>query len=153
MNVLTTAACAWTAASHASWITITSGGTGTGNGSVGFLVLPNVGGSRNGTLTIASQTFTVTQAAVARCNYSISPNNQRVGSRAGPGSVSVETASHCAWTASSNDSWITVTSGASGTGDGTVRFSYTTFNGDQDRRGSLTVAGRTAMIRQEEDDD
>ena len=135
VNVLTTAACAWTAASHASWITITSGGTGTGNGSVGFLVLPNVGGSRNGTLTIASRTFTVTQAAVAPCNYSISPNNQRVGSRAGTGSVSVETASHCAWTASSNDSWITVTSGASGTGDGTVRFSYTTFNGDQDRRG------------------
>jgi hypothetical protein len=153
VNVLTTAACAWTAASHASWITITSGGTGTGNGSVGFLVLPNVGGSRNGTLTIASRTFTVTQAAAAPCNYSISPNNQRVGSRAGTGSVSVETASHCAWTASSNDSWITVTSGASGTGDGTVRFSYTAFNGNQDRRGSLTVAGRTAMIRQEEDDD
>ena len=94
-------------ASHASWITITSGGTGTGNGSVGFLVLPNVGGSRNGTLTIASRTFTVTQAAVAPCNYSISPNNQRVGSRADSRSVSVDTASHCAWTASSNDSWIT----------------------------------------------
>ena len=153
VNVLTTAACAWTAASHASWITITSGGTGTGNGSVGFLVLPNVGGSRNGSLTIAGQTFTVTQAAMAPCMYSISPNNQKVGSRAGTGTVSVSAGTNCAWTASSNDSWISVTSGASGTGNGTVRFSYTANNGNNDRKGSLTVAGRTANIEQEEEDD
>ena len=153
VNVMTTAACAWTAASHASWITITSGGTGTGNGSVGFLVLQNVGGSRNGSLTIAGQTFTVTQAAMAPCMYSISPNNQKVGSRAGTGTVSVSAGTNCAWTASSNDSWISVTSGASGTGNGTVRFSYTANNGNNDRKGSLTVAGRTANIEQEEEDD
>ena len=152
VNVTTTAACAWTASSHASWITITSGGTGTGNGSVGFLVLPNVSGSRNGALTIAGRTFTVTQAAVAPCMYSISPNNQKVGSRAGAGTVSVSTDSHCAWTASSDDSWITVTSGATGTGSGTVRFSYTANNGNRNRKGSLTVAGRTAHIDQDEDD-
>ena len=153
VNVTATAACAWTASSNASWITITSGGTGTGSGSLGFLVLPNVGGSRTGTLTIASQTFTVTQAAVVSCMYSISPNNQRVGSRAGTETVSVSTGSSCAWTASSNNSWITITSGASGTGNGTVRFSYTANNGNNDRTGSLSVAGRTATIRQDERDD
>ena len=60
----TTSACAWTASSNASWITITSGASGTGNGRVGYLVLPNVGGSRTGTLTVAGETFTVSQAAL-----------------------------------------------------------------------------------------
>ncbi len=55
--------CAWTAVSNASFITITSGSSGSGNGSVGYSVASNTGStSRNGTLTIAGQTFTVTQA-------------------------------------------------------------------------------------------
>jgi hypothetical protein len=62
----------------------------------------------------------------------------------------VSTSSTCTWTASSNDSWITVTSGASGTGDGTVTFSYTQNDG-RDRRGTLTVAGRTATVEQDDD--
>ena len=32
------AGCAWTATSNASWITINSGSSGTGNGSVGYTV-------------------------------------------------------------------------------------------------------------------
>ena len=56
--------CSWTAASNAAWITVTSGATGNGNGSVAFAVAANLGASRTGTLTIAGQAFTVTQAAV-----------------------------------------------------------------------------------------
>ncbi|HWN08430.1 MAG TPA: M36 family metallopeptidase [Pyrinomonadaceae bacterium] len=55
--------CAWTAVSNASFITVTSGSSGSGNGSVGYSVAANSGSaSRNGTMTIAGQTFTVTQA-------------------------------------------------------------------------------------------
>jgi hypothetical protein len=50
----------------------------------------------------------------------------------------------------SNDSWITVTSGASGTGNGTVTFSYTANTGNRDREGTLTVAGRNATVEQRE---
>jgi Putative binding domain, N-terminal/Viral BACON domain len=147
VNVSTTSACAWTASSNASWITIVSGGSGTGDGRVGYLVLPNVGGPRSGTLTIAGQTFTVTQAALV-CSYSISPNNQRVQSGAGTGTVTVSTSSTCTWTASSNDSWIAVTSGASGTGNGTVSYSYTANTSNRDRRGTINVAGRTFTVEQ-----
>jgi hypothetical protein len=143
--------CQWGAASNAAWITITSGASGTGSGTVRYLVAPNVGGARTGTLTIAGQTFTVTQAALA-CSYSISPNRFDVGAQAGTGAISVSASSGCAWTATSNDSWITVTSGASGTGTGTVTFSYTANGGNRDRRGTITVAGRTATIDQEEPD-
>lgn len=61
VTVTATAGCAWAATSNAGWVTITSGGTGSGNGSVAFTVATNTGVARNGTLTIAGQTFTVTQ--------------------------------------------------------------------------------------------
>ncbi|HEU4479735.1 MAG TPA: M36 family metallopeptidase [Pyrinomonadaceae bacterium] len=55
--------CAWTAVSNATFITITSGSSGSGNGTVNYSVAANTGSSsRNGTMTIAGQTFTVTQA-------------------------------------------------------------------------------------------
>jgi hypothetical protein len=148
VNVSTTSACAWTASSNASWITITSGASGTGDGRASYLVLANVGGSRTGTLTVAGQTFTVTQAALV-CSYSISPNNEKVEAPAGTGSVTVSTSSGCTWTASSNTSWMTVTSGASGTGNGTVTYSYSENTG-KDRKGTLTAAGRTFTLDQSE---
>ena len=54
----------WTAVSNSSFLTITSGATGTGNGTVGYSVAANTAtSSRTGTMTIAGQTFTVTQSA------------------------------------------------------------------------------------------
>jgi hypothetical protein len=64
VTVTTTSGCAWTAGSNAPWLTITSGASGTGNGTVGFAAAANTGVARTGTLTIAGQPFTVTQAAV-----------------------------------------------------------------------------------------
>jgi len=55
------ASCAWTAASNVPWVTVTAGASGSGNGTVNFTVADNPGGDRTGTLTIAGQTFTVTQ--------------------------------------------------------------------------------------------
>ena len=49
--------------SRADWIVITEGARGSGRGDVRFSVAPNTSAtSRTGTLTIAGQTFTVTQA-------------------------------------------------------------------------------------------
>jgi hypothetical protein len=61
LTVTTSSACAWTARSNAAFITVTSGSSGTGNGSVTLSVASNPGVSRTGTLTIAGQTVTVTQ--------------------------------------------------------------------------------------------
>jgi hypothetical protein len=59
--VTATAGCSWTAVSNDGWIEVTAGANGTGNGSVAFKVSKNGGNERTGTLTIAGQTFTVTQ--------------------------------------------------------------------------------------------
>ncbi|HVQ37626.1 MAG TPA: M36 family metallopeptidase, partial [Pyrinomonadaceae bacterium] len=63
VTVTAGAGCAWTAVSNATFITVTSGSSGSGNGTVNYSVAANSGASRNGTMTIAGQTFTVTQAA------------------------------------------------------------------------------------------
>jgi hypothetical protein len=54
--------CTWTVASNDDWITITSGSSGTGNGTVTYSVAENTNTTeRTGTMTIAGQTFTVTE--------------------------------------------------------------------------------------------
>lgn len=58
----------WTAADNQSWITITSGGSGTGNGIVTYRLSANAGRTpRSGTITVTgagvTRTFTVYQAA------------------------------------------------------------------------------------------
>jgi hypothetical protein len=63
VNVTAPSGCAWTATSNAAWLTINSGGAGNGNGVVNYSVAANTGsGQRTGALTIAGQTFTITQA-------------------------------------------------------------------------------------------
>ena len=65
VGVTAGAGCAWTAVSNASFITITGGASGSGNGTVSYSVGANAGTtSRTGTMTIAGQTFTVTQAGI-----------------------------------------------------------------------------------------
>ncbi|MGA3238396.1 MAG: protease pro-enzyme activation domain-containing protein [Bryobacteraceae bacterium] len=56
--------CGWTAVSNAAWITIASGASGSGNGTVGYTVAADAGAQRTGTISIAGQTFTVTQAGI-----------------------------------------------------------------------------------------
>ena len=62
-SVTASSGCTWTAVSNASWITITSNSSVTGNGKVSYLVSANYGTtSRTGTMTIAGKKFTVTQS-------------------------------------------------------------------------------------------
>ncbi|HEV7902646.1 MAG TPA: S8 family serine peptidase, partial [Pyrinomonadaceae bacterium] len=54
--------CSWTAASNNSFVNVSSGASGSGNGTVNLAVFPNGSGvPRSGTVTIAGQTLTVTQ--------------------------------------------------------------------------------------------
>lgn len=55
--------CPWTAVSNDAFITVDSGSPGLGNGTVNYTVAANTGAARIGTMTIAAQTFTVTQEA------------------------------------------------------------------------------------------
>src|SRR5206468_1042905 len=122
-SVTSTGNCGWTAVSNSSFITVTSGASGTGNGTVGFTVAANTGpNQRTGTLSVGDKTFTVTQDGL-NCSYSIAPMAANFSAGSNASSVGVTATAGCAWAAVSNDNWLTITSGSNGTGNGTVNYS------------------------------
>src|SRR5262249_34947386 len=82
------------------------------------------------------------------CSYSISPMSASVASGADMGAVNVTAGAGCNWTAVSNDLWITVTNGATGSGNGAVSFSVTANPNPTPRSGSVAVAGQTFAVTQ-----
>ena len=123
-GVLAPPGCNWTAAADPSapWLKITSGATGSGNGTVNFSVDPNtLSLSRSGVITVAGQSYTVTQTGVT-CFYSYTPTSQSLTSAGGPGSFNITTSPGCAWTVASNAAFISTPSPATGTGNGTVNY-------------------------------
>ena len=148
VNITSASGCAWTAVSNASWVLITSNSSGSGTATVNYSVSANTGtASRTGTLTIAGQTFTVTQSGV-NCTYSISPTGRSFTSTGGTGTVTVTASSGCSWSASSGVTWTTITSGSSGTGNGTCTYSVDANSAGSSRTGTLTIAGKTFNITQ-----
>jgi hypothetical protein len=61
IDVTAGAGCSWTVSSNADWITIVSAPTGSGSATIEFQVAANGGDARSGTITVGTQTFTVTQ--------------------------------------------------------------------------------------------
>ena len=147
VGVTCASGCAWMAASNNGWITVTSGSSGNGNGTVGYSVAANSGAARYGTLTVAGQTFTISQAA--NCTYTLSPTSVLVAYQGESGSISVTTSSGCPWTATSNNAWITVTGGSSGSGNGTVSYTVAAnTNPYPFRTGTMTIGGQTFNVTQ-----
>ena len=149
LSVVTGTSCSWTAVSNAAWITVTNGASGSGIGQVAYTVAANTTGSqRVGTMTIAGQTFTVTQAA-ASCTYSLSATSASVPSTGSTaGALSVVTGTSCSWTAVSSAAWITVTNGASGSGIGQVAYTVAANTTGSQRVGTMTIAGQTFTVTQ-----
>jgi hypothetical protein len=145
VTVTAAAGCNWSASSSVPWISITSGATGTGSGTVGFSIAPNTSSARSGTMTIAGQTFSVDQAGA--CTYSLVPTSLTIGADGGPGTVAVTAAPGCSWSAISGASWLSVTAGASGSGAGTVAFTASA-NPSSARSGVITIAGQAFTVAQ-----
>jgi hypothetical protein len=149
VSVTAASGCGWTAVSNASWIHVTAGANGNGNGTVDYSVDANQGPARNGTLTIAGQTFSVTQDGVPTCTFSISPTRATFTAAAGAGTVTVTAPQGCTWSAVSNVPWITIANPGSGNGTGTVGYSIAAYTGKpKNRNGTVTIAGATFSVKQ-----
>jgi len=140
-DVSASSACAWLAASTASWIRVTepAGGFGTGNRRVSYVVDANSGAvTRMGTITVGGKTFVATQAGTSTCVYSVTPVDYMGCEYGGGRTVTVDTAAGCGWTASTGASWITINSGRTGLGPGTFTFTLPG-NYDEARQGIIEV--------------
>ncbi len=138
------AECSWTTSSPVSWITVSPGSAGS---PVTVTVAQNPNpGTRSATLTIADQSFTVTQGS---CALTFGPTTFTEWPSVRTDSLTVTAPSGCAWMASSDTpSWLTITSGSVGTGSGTVTFSTTANHAWTARTAHISINGANATVTQ-----
>jgi hypothetical protein len=82
------------------------------------------------------------------CISSVTPSRAAIAASGGGGQIAVTAGGGCSWTAASRDSWLTITSSASGTGQGVVNFSAGP-NAGPPRNGTLVVGNQTFTLRQD----
>lgn len=150
VNVTTSAGCGWTASSSASWVTIPLGQSGTGSGPIGLLVAANPStAQRTAVLQVGAETVTINQAgATPPCSYTVSPTGQAVPVAGGRFQVTVSTGAGCQWRATTNVPWLAITSGAQGTGTGTVGYSVPANTTQVVRTATLTIGGQSVVVTQ-----
>ena len=134
---------AWTAVEYQGWISIDSGGYGFGNGLITYRVAANNGdASRTANIIITSsgyaRTCTVNQAS-AKSSLEISPSRRTHSSAAASG-LSIGVLANLQWTATDDRTWISLTSGGTGSGNGLVTYRVAANHGVT-RSGTITVSG------------
>jgi hypothetical protein len=138
----------WTAKSNANWITLSGGTSFTGSRTLSYVVAANSAAmARIGTATLAGLTLTVNQAAAA-CAYKVSAGAITASVGGASGSVAVASPAGCAWTASSNASWLIVTAGSKGSGNGAAAYTAASNPARSSRSAMLTVAGVAITVTQ-----
>jgi WD40 repeat protein len=146
-SITTLNGCPWTVTTDASWITLETT-SGSGSSTANYWVNANsTTGSRTGTITAAGQVITIAQEGIT-CSYDISPANRSFTSDGGNAYINMAAADACSWAATSNDSWITITSGGSGSGWGTIYYSVGANTSGSSRTGTISIVGQTFTVFQ-----
>lgn len=159
INVQAATGCAWTATSQTPWITIDEGGQGNGSGRVRFRVAANpTTVARSGALEVAGQRVEVRQRAAGStpppppppgdCAYAVDPTAADVPAAATDGTIAVQTNLGCSWTAGSDQGWLTIVAGGSGSGPGVVTYRAAANDNTADRTAHITVNGAVFTLRQ-----
>jgi hypothetical protein len=148
VTITTQPECAWNASSQAGWITSLSPTSGQGSGQVEFRADPNpLPSAREGEIVVNDDRVRVVQDA-APCRFEVRPWNLAISANGGTSTASVATMDGCTWRAASNVPWITLTSPAAGTGNGSITLSVAANPGGA-RFGDFTLAGQTLTITQD----
>ena len=91
--------------------------------------------------------YTVTNS-VPSCTYAIAPTSASFGAAGGAGNARVTAGGGCFWMVTSGVSWVTINSGSSGSGNGTVSYTVLSNTNATARTGTLTMAGQTFTVLQ-----
>jgi hypothetical protein len=148
-TVTAPADCTWTATSDSSWLTITGAAQGSGTNTVSYNVARSMEiPDRTGTIAVSDRRFTVRQSGdVALCQYSVAPVTLSTCMPAGTLPSIIATQASCPWTVTPNVEWLSVPSGTSGTGSGTISIRFTE-NYDAPREGIVMVRWPTSTAGQ-----
>ena len=98
---------------------------------------------------VQSQAAAPAPAPAPAPTYSISPTSQSFSAAGGSGTVNVTASTtNASWTAASSASWITLTAGTGGIGNGQVTFTVASNTDNTARTGAITVAGQQFSVTQ-----
>jgi hypothetical protein len=142
--------CEWTAVSAAPWLTVSSGGAGSGSGTVAYGADRNREATpRSAAIVVNGTSFVATQEgdAVVSCDYAVTPVEFTPCMAGTTMTAMVTTQATCSWTAAPASSWITLTEGQAGTGSGLVSFRVSD-NYDAPRQGIVEVRWPTVTAGQ-----
>ncbi len=146
-EVLARDGCSWQAESLADWIEVEEG-DGVGAGAVLYRVADNAGADRRGAIRVGDRRFSVLQEGPPECSVALSPEERGHGHDEQRSGFEVLTPEGCAWEASSDDDWIEIESARRNQGPGAVLYRLAA-NPEDDRIGSIQVAGERFLVRQE----
>ncbi len=148
VDVISPEGCEWTATASDAWIGISGEASGSGNGSISFNIESNISAlPRAGTITVEGQVLNISQTGV-ECSYALSRSTIFFDSDEGSSSVGVTALEGCDWSASASESWITITGGDSGSGNGEVLFTVDANPDVEARSGSISVEDQVLAISQ-----
>jgi hypothetical protein len=129
-----------------SWITDVSPRSGQGAADVSFRVSANDEvSSREGAIVVNGLQARISQRAP--CRYDLAPPSHNIDAGGGFASVTIATSAECSWTALIDVNWISFTSPAAGSGNGTVAFAVRLNDGAQ-RSGSIAIGTQRSSIVQ-----
>lgn len=138
--------CAWKATSGASWIVLTSGQEGQGDGTVAYRIAENSDPvSRRAAIAVEQQSVQLAQDP-APCRFTVAAAETTAPASGGDLTVDVRTHTACTWAASASAPWLSP-SPASGRGDAVVRVQVAPNTGAP-RTADLTVAGARVTVEQ-----
>ncbi len=117
----------WSVTPNNSWISVVDAGNGQGGDLVSIAIAENPSyKARTGTVTIGTETFTVTQQGrpTAALSFAVSPANSTASVEGANGIITVTATPDLPWTATSGANWLTVYAAtANGAGNGNVVYS------------------------------
>jgi hypothetical protein len=138
--------CSWSAASVATWVTITSGTSGQGDGTLAFRVDGNPDPvSRSGAIAIGDGRVDIAQQPGA-CRFEVAAPDVTIAAAGAAFEVGIQTHEACHWTAASESSWASVNPQA-GRGRGTLSVTVAPNTG-QSRTAFVTAAGVRIPVTQ-----
>jgi Domain of unknown function (DUF5666)/Putative binding domain, N-terminal len=144
--VATTRDCAWSVSTSANWVSVANM-NGQGGASVPYTVAANpVPASRAAEITVSDATLQLNQAA-APCRFTLSPAIGSIGPAGGTLTTQLATLTGCAWTATTDTSWLTLIAGGSGNASAAITMSAAANNGGA-RSAHMIVAGLTFTVTQ-----
>ena len=113
---------------------------------IGLAIFPLVAAACTQVRTSTSSPTAPTNIS-GNCTYAVSTSTFSMAGQGGTATIAVNTGSTCAWTVSSNASFVNITSANSQFGSGTVTFVVAANTGDP-RNATLNVAGQSITISQ-----